>query len=123
MAKYLVLIYGDEQRWANRSPLEVQALQDGHAAFRAAAGAGVVGGHELADSATATSLRAGSDGSDGSDGPTITDGPFLETKEALGGFYLLEAADLDEAIRWSSLLPEVAEDHSGVEIRPIGDHS
>jgi len=117
MAKYLVLIYGDEQRWANRSTLEVQALQDGHAAFRAAAGAGVVGGHELADSATATSLRAGADG------PTITDGPFLETKEALGGFYLLEAADLDEAIRWSSLLPEVAEDHSGVEIRPIGDHS
>lgn len=117
MAKYLVLIYGDEQRWANRSTLEVQALQDGHAAFRAAAGAGVVGGHELADSATATSLRAGADG------PTITDGPFLETKEALGGFYLLDAADLDEAIRWSSLLPEVAEDHSGVEIRPIGDHS
>ncbi len=57
------------------------------------------------------------------DGPTITDGPFLETKEALGGFYLVEAADLDEAIRWSSLLPEVADDHSGVEIRPIGEHS
>ena len=117
MAKYLVLIYGDEQRWANRTTLERQALEDGHAAFRAAAGDAVVGGHELADSATATSLRAGSDG------PTITDGPFLETKEALGGFYLVEAADLDEAIRWSSLLPEVAEDHSGVEIRPIGDHS
>ncbi|MEP6649077.1 MAG: YciI family protein [Lapillicoccus sp.] len=117
MAKYLVLIYGDEQRWATRTPEEQQALTDGHATFSATAGAGVIGGHELADSATATSLRAGTDG------PTITDGPFLETKEALGGFYLIEAADLDEAIRWSSLLPEVADDHSGVEIRPIGEHS
>ncbi len=51
-----------------------------------------------------------------------TDGPFLETKEALGGFYLLEAADLDEVIGLASLLPEVHAGHSGVEIRPVVDH-
>ena len=111
MAKYLVLIYGDEQRWANRTDLELRALEDGHAAFRAAAGAGVVGGHELADSATATSLRAGQNG------PTITDGPFLETKEHIGGFWILECADMDEALAWAR--KGVAATRGQVEVREI----
>ena len=64
--------------------------------------------------ATATTLR-----SDGAGGVTTTDGPFLETKEALGGFYLIDASDLDEAIKLASMLPEVQESHSGVEIRPV----
>ena len=117
MAKYLVLIYGDEQRWANRTDQEWEVNHDGHRKFQEAAGSGVLGGHQLENSATATSLRAGS----GS--PTITDGPFLETKEALGGFYVVEETDLDEVIRWSSLLRETAEDHSGVEVRPIVERS
>ena len=117
MAKYLVLIYGDEQRWDNRSEQEWEVNHDGHRAFQRAAGSNVLGGHQLENSATATSLRAGS----GS--PTITDGPFLETKEALGGFYVVEATDLDEVIRWSSLLRETTEDHSGVEVRPIVERS
>jgi hypothetical protein len=62
----------------------------------------------------ATSLRPGSGGR-----PAITDGPFLETKEVLGGFYVLDASDLDEAISLASELPEVSVDHSGVEIRPL----
>ncbi len=65
----------------------------------------------------ATTLRADSAGA-----VMTTDGPFLETKEALGGFYLLEADDLDEAIRLASQLPEVHAGHSGVEIRPVVDH-
>src|ERR1700753_2950914 len=65
----------------------------------------------------ATTLR-----SDGAGGVTITDGPFLETKEALGGFYLLDASDLDEATKLASLLPELQTSHCAVEIRPVADH-
>ena len=65
----------------------------------------------------ATTLRA-----DPSGGVITTDGPFLETKEALGGFYLLEAADLDEVIALAGRLPEVHAGHSGVEIRPVVGH-
>jgi hypothetical protein len=114
MAKYLILIYGDEQKWADRTESEQQELGEGHLAFRAAAGAAVLGGHELESSTTATTLRA-----DAAGRPIPTDGPFLETKEALGGYYLLEAADLDEAISLAGRLPEVYAGHSGVEIRPV----
>jgi hypothetical protein len=119
MAKYLILIYGDEQRWAQMSAQEQRRIDDGHVAFVAKAGAGVIDGGALQPSTTATSLRAGATGSAGS--PIVTDGPFLETKEALGGFYLLEAADLDEAISLAAQLPEVAAAHSGVEVRPVRD--
>jgi hypothetical protein len=114
MAKYLLLIYGDEQQWNGMSPEQWQAHGAAHAAFRAAAGTGVLGGHQLADAATATTLRTDPTGR-----VTTTDGPFLETKEVLGGFYILEAADLDEAIALTSKLPEVHAGHSGVEIRPV----
>lgn len=114
MAKYLVLIYGNEQRWDAMSLEEGAAVDDGHAAFAAAAGAAVLGGNALQPTAMATSLRAGSPGR-----PTITDGPFLETKEAIGGYYLLEAADLDAVIALTGRLREVSADHSGVEIRPV----
>ena len=114
MAKYLILIYGDEQAWATAAPERQQRTDDGHAAFAAKAGTAVLGGAELQPSSTATTLRGSS-----ATAPTVTDGPFLETKEGLGGFYLLEAADLDEAISLAALLPEVSEDLSGVEIRPV----
>jgi hypothetical protein len=114
MAKYLVLIYGDEQAWAAESPAERQAKERGHAAFAAAAGDAVLGGHELRPSAEAVSLRAG-----GGEALPPTDGPFLETKEAIGGLYVLEAADLDAAVALARRLPELAGAHGGVEIRPI----
>ena len=78
----------------------------------------VLGGEELQNTATSTTFRT-----DSADGFITTDGPFLETKEVLGGFYLLEASDLDEAIKLASHLPEVHAGHSGVEIRPVVDHS
>jgi hypothetical protein len=114
MAKYLVLIYGDEQKWDEETAQQQEEKGRGHAAFVAKAGAGVLGGHELQASDTATTLRSGPAGR-----PTVTDGPFLETKEALGGYYLLEAADLDQAIALAGLLPELAAGHGGVEIRPV----
>ena len=119
MAKYLVLIYGDEKEWANTGPEERARIEAGHRRFAAAAGAAVADGAELMPPATATSLRQGA----AADRPTVTDGPFLETKEVLGGYYLLEAADLDAAIALAGLLPEVATSHSGVEIRPLREHN
>lgn len=117
MAKYLVLIYGNEQRWDEMSPEEMKQIDEGHRAFRAKAGQAVLASGELEPVTTATSLRAGSGGR-----PAITDGPFLETKEVLGGFYVLEASDLDEAVSLASGLGEVAQDHSGVEVRPLVQH-
>jgi hypothetical protein len=108
MAKYLVLIYGDEDLWAKMTPNEMQECADGHAAFAAAAT--VLSSGELDSSSTAKSLRAGG---------LVTDGPFVETKEMVGGFYVIEATDLGEAISLAGRLPEVAADHSGVEVRPI----
>ena len=118
MAKYLVLIYGDAQQWADMSAAEGEALGAAHRAFVTKAGAGVLSGHELEWGTTATTLRADATGR-----VTPTDGPFLETKEVLGGYYLLEAADLDQAISLCSLLREVHAGHSGVEIRPVKEHS
>jgi hypothetical protein len=117
MAKYMVLIYGDAKQWGAMTPQQQAAHAAGHAAFSNEAGTRIVGGEELELAPMATSLR-----SDGAGGVTVTDGPFLETKEAVGGFYLLEAADLDEAIGLASRLPEVHAGHSGVEIRPVVDH-
>jgi hypothetical protein len=114
MAKYLLLIYGDEQQWDALQGPQWEAHMAAHAAFRDAAGTRIGGGEQLESSGTATTLR-----SDGDGGVFATDGPFLETKEALGGFYLLEADDLDEAVRLTSMLPEVKAGHSGIEIRPV----
>ena len=72
-----------------------------------------LGGEALLPTETATTVRV-------RDGKTITvDGPFAETKESLGGFYLIEAADLDEAIAWAAKIPSAP--HGSVEIRPIMD--
>jgi hypothetical protein len=51
-----------------------------------------------------------------------TDGQFLETKEALGGYYLIDASDLEEAIKLASMLPETRAGHSGVDIRPVAEN-
>jgi hypothetical protein len=64
----------------------------------------------------ATTLRA-----DPAGGPTTIDGPLLETKEAMGGYYLIEASDLDQVIGLASRLYEASAGHSGVEIRPVVD--
>jgi hypothetical protein len=118
MAKYMLLILGDATQWEAMTADQRRAHEAAHGAFREAAGPRVLGGEELAPaSVAATTVRAGADG-----GLALTDGPFLETKEGVGGFYLVEAADLDEVTKLASLLPEVRAAHSGVEIRPVVDH-
>jgi len=72
---------------------------------------GAQGGTPLQPTSTATTVR-----SDGADGFTVTDGPFVETKEALGGYYLVEAADLDEAI---AIAKQVPSNFGAIEVRPI----
>lgn len=115
MAKYLILIYGDEQRWDAMGAAELQAIDDGHRAFRERAGTAVRAAGQLDSSSTATSLRA----VDGDGRPMITDGPFLETKEVVGGFYVIDAADLAEANALAGCLTEVRHDHSGVQVHPL----
>ena len=113
MAEYLVLIYGDEAAWsataADTEAAEQQMKE--HATFAERNGAALRGGNRLHFTTTATSIRP-----DGAGGVTVTDGPFAETKEALGGYYLIEAADLDEAIAIARQIPVA---HGGVEVRPV----
>jgi hypothetical protein len=74
----------------------------------------MLGGEALDSTATATTVRV-------VDGRTITtDGPFAETKESLGGFYLVEAADLDEAISFAAMIPGAR--HGCIEVRPVWDY-
>src|SRR3954452_411930 len=109
MAKYLVLIYEDETQWATGAPGTEEALAQ-HWRFGTEHADAIAESQALQPTNTATSLVKGAGG-----GFTVTDGPFVETKEALGGFYLLEAADLDEAI---ALAKQIPAPFGGLEIRP-----
>ncbi len=111
MSQYLILIYDDEAAWEAASADVPRTISAGHTAFAETNGAAIAGGNALQPTTTATSIRP-----DGADGFTVTDGPFVETKEALGGYYLVEAADLDEAIAIAKQIPVVS---GGLEVRPI----
>jgi hypothetical protein len=112
MPKYLVLIYGNQQTWAEAPESWQRANMAAHGAFQASAGGAVVSTNEL-EPATAVSVRRGPAG------PSATDGPFIDTKEVIGGYYVLEAPDLAEAVRLAGQLPEANAPHGGVEVRPI----
>jgi hypothetical protein len=100
--KVLALIYGDESRWDGLGNKEREEVYDRYRAFAAVAAAKVVDGAELAPTTAATTVRV-------RDGQTmVTDGPFVETKEALGGFFLLECSDLDEAATVAAQIPGAA---------------
>jgi hypothetical protein len=111
MAEYLILIYGDESVLGNSDADAANEMMQGHIEFGEKNAAALRGGNALQPTATATSLRG-----DGSGGFAVTDGAFAETKEALGGYYLVEAADLDEALAIAKQVPMPA---GGVEVRPI----
>lgn len=114
MPKFLVLIYGDETTWETASAQWQADNAEAHKRFHAVAGDAVLGGAELEPAAKAVTLR----GRDGA-APLTTDGPFVESKEVLGGYYLLEAADMDEAVALAAAIPEASAPTSGVEIRAI----
>jgi hypothetical protein len=111
MAEYLILIYGDETALDNSDAESFDQMMKGHQVFGERNAAALRGGNALQSTATATSVRQ-----DASGEFVITDGAFAETKEALGGYYLVEAADLDEALALAKQVPMPA---GGVEVRPI----
>lgn len=115
--QYLFLLYSDESK-AEEPPKDPAAFADYMAPWvaytEALTEAGVMrGGEALLPTAMATTLSKKS-------GETMhTDGPFAETKEQLGGFYMVECKDLDEALAWAAKCP--AADYGSVEVRPIMD--
>jgi hypothetical protein len=114
--RYMLLIIGDEAAYATRSPDEQAATLGRWSEYTkelVEAGA-FVAGDGLQPSSTATTLRV-------ENGERVlTDGPFAETKEQVGGFYTVDCKDLDEAIDWAAKMP-VAEGFI-VEVRPVMDY-
>jgi hypothetical protein len=108
--KYMALIYVDPTGFSSRSDEEREAITKEY--FDLAEDPRMVHSDQLQPSSTATTVRV-------RDGETLTtDGPFVETKEELGGYYLFEANDLDEAIEIAARMP--ASRHGGaVEVRPL----
>lgn len=114
MALYATLLYYPEDRYWT-SP-EEEEFSPGYGEFGAAAGAAGVlrGGEALHPSSMATTITV--EGGKGGE-VMVSDGPYAEAKEVLGGFYLVDVADLDEAIRWAAQIP--AAWRGRVEIRPV----
>ena len=115
--QYLLLIYNDEIADARRSKEVLDAEMAAYWEFtEETQKAGVYkGGNALHPTSTATTVRV-RNGKIGT-----TDGPFAETKEQLGGYYLVEAKDLDEAIKWAAKIPHAS--IASVEVRPVVDFS
>jgi hypothetical protein len=108
--KYALLIYSSEGGWDELSEEQQNSIMGEY--FAVSNLPGTYGGEQLQPAATATTVRV-------ENGKTLTtDGPFAETKEVLGGFYLFEAADLDSALEVAAKIP-AARMGGAVEVRPI----
>jgi len=108
--KYVALIYADPNGWDEVPEGERQRIMEQYMAL--AREPVTVGGEQLQDADTATTVRV-------RDGETLTtDGPFTETKEQLGGYYLIDCGSLDEAIEFAARIPAAAE-RGAVEVRPL----
>ena len=119
MAEYLFLLFDDESWFDDLTPDSWEAAMKLHGEFAEAveaAGARILGGNALQRTTTATTLRK--DWQNPAAPPIVSDGPFIETKEALGGYYLIEARDLDQALELGALCPTAC-----LEIRPVLDTS
>lgn len=115
--QYILLICSDEKHWASLSEEEMQKVYAQYGAYsKALADAGILrGGAELKPISTATTVRSVNGKK------TIVDGPFAETKEQLGGFILIEAKDLNEAMQIASKMP--SGNLGAIEVRPIRELS
>ncbi|MCZ6866586.1 MAG: YciI family protein [Dehalococcoidia bacterium] len=110
--RYLMLIYADEKTMAGVSQEDMKGVLDAWFKYTDdfQKSGKMLGGEALQPTPTATTVRY-------ANGKTVTsDGPFAETKEQLGGYYAIDATDLDEAIEWASKMPIPV---GSVEIRPI----
>jgi hypothetical protein len=107
--EFLALIHADENRWDSLGDDERQAIYQRYLDFSERDG--VVGGAELQSTNAATTVRV-------RDGDrVVTDGPYAEVKEALGGFFLLEADSIEDACRLAAEIP--AAEHGAIEVRPV----
>ena len=115
--KYALLIYGDDSAWVDlpdeeKAKLRAEEMPAWVALFEELGKADPnVSGHELDGRKTAKCVRVEDDER------LVTDGPFAETKESIGGVFVMDLPDLDEAIRVASLIPTAR--HGSIEIRPI----
>ncbi len=111
--QYLCLIYDDERAWQSLPPAETGKIIGEFSAFTEAVkkSGHYVGGNALAPTHTATTVRVRQGK------VATTDGPFAETKEQLGGYYLLQARDLNEAIQLAARIPGAR--FGSVEVRPV----
>jgi hypothetical protein len=114
--KYLLTLWGDESRFAEATPEQMaENMKHWDAYTNEVKDAGAfLGGEGLEPTATATTVQIQASGD-----PIVTDGPFAETKEQLGGFYLLDCENLDEAIVWAKKIPMPG---GKVEVRPVMDY-
>ena len=120
MPRYAALIYGDEptgESMNDTAKWDKVMAEYFHFGEEGGAAGVVAGGEALQPTSTATTIQV-SGGAKGGD-VIATDGPFAETKEALGGFYLLDCKDLDEALSWAAKIPGAW--YGRVEVRPVID--
>jgi hypothetical protein len=113
MRQYMILIYDREAEYETVTPEGWASLRDAHTAFQktvADLGGSIQHGLPLDPTTSATSIRGGA----------VTDGPFAEAKEALGGYYVIGARDLDHALEIAKLCPAP---FGGVEVRPVPEMS
>lgn len=111
--QYLLMIYGNEASGKAATPTDMQQVIAAYGAYsQALVAAGVmVSGQRLQPSSAATTVRI-------TNGKTaVLNGPYADTREQLGGYYLIEAADLDAAISWAARCPGAA--HGTMEVRPV----
>jgi len=111
--KYLCLIYSEESNWANRTQEQMAAMTAEYMAYTddIRKSGHLLGGEALHPTNAATTVRVRNGK------VSTTDGPFAETKEQLGGFYLVEAKDLNDAIQVASRIPGAK--YGSIEVRPI----
>ena len=113
--KYLCLIYSDETQWPQLSKADAERLMGEYMAFTDGIkkSGQLLASNRLQPTPTATTVRVRNGK------VSTTDGPFAETKEQLGGFYLVEARDLNEAIQLASRIPGAR--YGSIEVRPIAE--
>ena len=111
--QYILLIYGQEKDWATMPEAEMKKMYAAYGTFtqELISSGAMRGGSELAPIANATTVRLRNGK------VATTDGPFAETKEQLGGYYVIDVPDIDEAIRLAARIPSAA--HGSIEVRPL----
>jgi hypothetical protein len=112
--EFMFQLFHEETRWDRMTPDEAEREMGAYVAYtQALREAGVfVEGSALAPTSAATTVRIGTDGAS-----TVLDGPYAETKEQLGGYYVIDVPDLDTALTWAARCPTAG--HGVVEVRPV----